>query len=49
MIVIGVVVIIALVVYEAYFAPKRFIDFDLLRDRTAWGACLCIGGQSLSI
>ncbi|KPM39869.1 hypothetical protein AK830_g6705 [Neonectria ditissima] len=49
MVVVGVFCLVALAVYESRFAPRTFIDFGLLRDRTAWGACLCMGGQSLSL
>ncbi|KAK7398676.1 hypothetical protein QQX98_011947 [Neonectria punicea] len=49
MIVVGVFCLIALAVYESRIAPRTFIDFSVLRDRTAWGACLCMGGQSLSL
>ncbi|XWW98849.1 hypothetical protein V2A60_006852 [Cordyceps javanica] len=45
MVVVGVLCLFALVIYEARFAPRSFVDFGLIRDRTAWGACLCIGGH----
>ncbi|KXS99906.1 hypothetical protein AC578_911 [Pseudocercospora eumusae] len=38
MIVIGVVLIIAFVVWEAKFAPVTFVPYHLLRDRTVVGA-----------
>ncbi|KAK3690258.1 major facilitator superfamily domain-containing protein [Podospora appendiculata] len=39
-IVVGGVLIIAFAFYEKYFAPKTFIPYELLMDRTVLGACI---------
>jgi MFS family permease len=38
--IIGGLMLIGFVMYEKYFAPKTFIPFELLMDRTVMGACL---------
>ncbi|KAF3221601.1 hypothetical protein TWF191_007104 [Orbilia oligospora] len=43
MIVVGFVLLIFFPVYERYWAPKSFIPWRLLRDRTIFGGCLTIG------
>lgn len=40
MIVIGVVSLVAFLVWEKYFAPVQFFPFALLKDRTVLGAAL---------
>ncbi|RDL41180.1 Siderophore iron transporter-like protein [Venustampulla echinocandica] len=40
MLVIGFVCLFAFAAYEKFFAPKSFIPFHLLTDRSALGACL---------
>lgn len=40
MIIFGGVLLIAFALYEKYLAPKTFILFDLLLDRTVLGACI---------
>ncbi|KAH6901467.1 siderophore iron transporter mirB [Coprinopsis sp. MPI-PUGE-AT-0042] len=40
MIVFGVVFLVAFVVWEKYFAPKTFVPYHLLTDRTVLGACI---------
>ncbi|KAB5545790.1 siderophore iron transporter [Coniochaeta sp. 2T2.1] len=40
MLVFGVVLLIGFVLYEKYVAPKTFIPFELLADRTVAGACV---------
>ncbi|KAE8442447.1 hypothetical protein EG329_003348 [Mollisiaceae sp. DMI_Dod_QoI] len=40
MFVIGGVSLIAFCLYEKYFAPKSFISFQLLTDRSVLGACM---------
>ncbi|CAK7215077.1 hypothetical protein SCUCBS95973_002356 [Sporothrix curviconia] len=49
MVVMGVVCLVALVIYERFITTRHFVDFSLLRDRTAWGACLVMFGQTLSL
>ncbi|KAL1904160.1 hypothetical protein Sste5344_010140 [Sporothrix stenoceras] len=49
MLVMGVVCLIALIIYERLITTRHFVDFSLLRDRTAWGACLVMFGQTLSL
>ncbi|KAK8906822.1 hypothetical protein QC760_005390 [Botrytis cinerea] len=36
----GIVLIIAFAIWEKFFAPISFIPWSLLKDRTAFGACL---------
>lgn len=43
MIIIGGLLLIAFGVFEKYFAPKTFIPYDLLMDRTVFGACILAG------
>ncbi|KAF4619758.1 hypothetical protein D9613_004732 [Agrocybe pediades] len=43
MIIIGGLLIIAFAVWERYFAPKTFIPYGLLVDRTVLGACILSG------
>jgi len=43
MIVIGGCCLITFVIWEKYFASKTFLPFELLTDRTVFGACL-LGG-----
>jgi MFS family permease len=38
--IIGGLMLIGFAMYEKYFAPKTFIPFELLMDRTVMGACL---------
>jgi MFS family permease len=40
MLVIGGLLLIAFALYEKYVAPKTFIPYDLLLDRTVVGACM---------
>ncbi|KAF2205080.1 hypothetical protein GQ43DRAFT_453320 [Delitschia confertaspora ATCC 74209] len=40
MLVFGVVFLIVFALYEKFIAPKTFIPFDLLVDRTVMGACV---------
>ncbi|KAI8634423.1 MFS general substrate transporter [Xylariaceae sp. FL1651] len=40
LIVVGGVLIIAAVVWEKYFAPVKFMPWELLKDRTVLGACV---------
>jgi MFS family permease len=40
LIVFGFLVLIGFVVYEKFFAPKTFIPYELLTDRTVLGACI---------
>jgi MFS family permease len=40
MLVVGIVLLIAFVVWERFFAPFTFIPYSLLMDRTVFGACL---------
>ncbi|KAK0648674.1 major facilitator superfamily-domain-containing protein [Cercophora newfieldiana] len=46
--VIGFVLIIAFVLWEKYLAPKTFIPYDLLKDRTVLGACILAGTLFIS-
>ncbi|RVD81912.1 uncharacterized protein DFL_009759 [Arthrobotrys flagrans] len=43
MIVVGFVLLVAFPFYEKYWAPKSFIPWRLLCDRTIFGCCLTIG------
>ncbi len=36
----GMVLIVAFALYEKYLAPRTFIPFDLLTDRTVLGSCI---------
>ena len=40
MIVIGGLLLIFFVIYEKLWAPKSFVPFELLKDRTVLGACV---------
>ncbi|OIW26996.1 MFS general substrate transporter [Coniochaeta ligniaria NRRL 30616] len=40
MLVVGIVLLIGFALYEKYVAPKTFIPFELLADRTVLGACV---------
>lgn len=40
MLVFGIVLLIAFALYEKFVAPKTFIPFELLADRTVLGACV---------
>ncbi|KAL7624099.1 MFS siderochrome iron transporter 1 [Parahypoxylon ruwenzoriense] len=40
MIIFGGLLLIASVVYEKYFAPVKFMPWELLKDRTVLGACI---------
>ncbi|KAJ4256072.1 hypothetical protein NW762_009147 [Fusarium torreyae] len=40
MLVVGVVFLIAFVIWERFFAPITFIPYDMLLDRMVFGACL---------
>lgn len=40
MIVFGVVLMGLFVIYEKFFAPKTFMPYELLKDRTVMGACV---------
>lgn len=40
MLVIGIVLILAFIIWEARFARKTFIPYTLLKDRTVLGACI---------
>ncbi|KAK0721309.1 major facilitator superfamily domain-containing protein [Apiosordaria backusii] len=48
MLVVGFVLCIAFVVYEKLWAPKTFIPFELLTDRTVLGACILAGNLFIS-
>ncbi|KAF2021612.1 siderophore iron transporter [Aaosphaeria arxii CBS 175.79] len=48
MLVIGGLLLIAFVFYEKYVAPKSFIPYQLLLDRTVLGACILAGVLFLS-
>lgn len=48
MLVVGIVLIIAFVVWERFFAPTTFIPYNLLLDRTVFGACLLSAGLFMS-
>lgn len=41
--VVGGVLLIGFVLFEKYLAPKTFIPYDLLMDRTVLGACILSG------
>lgn len=41
--IIGGLMLIAFALYEKYVAPKTFIPFELLTDRTVLGACILAG------
>ncbi|KAK6362219.1 hypothetical protein TWF730_005915 [Orbilia blumenaviensis] len=43
MIAVGFVLLVIFPFYEKYWAPKSFIPWALLRDRTIFGCCLTIG------
>lgn len=40
MFVVGAVALIAFILYEKFLAPKSFIPFSLLMDRSVIGACM---------
>lgn len=40
MFVLGFVLLVVFVIYEAFFSPGCFIPYKLLDDRTVLGACL---------
>ncbi|KAF2117363.1 siderochrome-iron transporter MirB [Lophiotrema nucula] len=40
MLVVGVICLIAFVIWEKYFAPIQYLPFKYLKDRTILGACL---------
>ncbi|KAK4183552.1 putative siderophore iron transporter [Podospora australis] len=48
MIVIGFVLCVIFPFYEKYLAPKTFIPFELLLDRTVLGACVLSGNLFIS-
>jgi hypothetical protein len=43
MIIFGFLLLIAFALYEKYYAPVKFIPFELLTDRTVLGACILAG------
>lgn len=43
MLIIGGLLLIAFALYEKYVAPKTFIPYELLLDRTVFGACILAG------
>lgn len=49
MIVLGVVLIAAFVVWEKFFAPVPYFPFHLLANRTVLGGCLIYGLMFASI
>lgn len=49
MIVVGFFLLVLLVLYEYFVAPKKFLPFELLRDRAVWGACLSICGVFIGL
>jgi hypothetical protein len=49
MIVLGVVLIAAFVVWEKFFAPVPYFPFHLLSNRTVLGGCLIYGLMFASI
>ncbi|KAI0025922.1 MFS general substrate transporter [Xylariomycetidae sp. FL0641] len=49
MIVLGVVLLVAFVIWERYFAPVAYIPFAYLKDRTILGCCLLYGFMFISI
>ncbi|KAK3997897.1 putative siderophore iron transporter [Cladorrhinum sp. PSN332] len=46
--VVGFVLCIGFVVYEKFVAPKTFIPYELLTDRTVLGACILAGNLFIS-
>jgi hypothetical protein len=48
MLVVGVILIIAFVAWEIFFAPITFMPYSLLLDRTALGSCILSGTLFLS-
>ena len=48
MLVVGIVLILAFVAWERFFAPITFIPYRLLLDRTVFGACLLSAGLFMS-
>lgn len=48
MLIISVIVLGVLVYYEWKIAPKPFVTLNIMRDRSAWGATICVAGQYLS-
>ena len=42
-IILGVLLLLAFAAYEKYLAPKTFIPYELLMDRTVLGACILSG------
>lgn len=44
----SVISLLALVGYEKYLCPIPFVSLNILRDRSAWGAVLCVSGEYLS-
>lgn len=46
--VVGFVLCVAFAFYEKYAAPKTFIPYDLLTDRTVLGACVLAGNLFIS-
>jgi MFS family permease len=48
MLVVGLICLIAFPLYEKFLAPKSFIPFELLRNRTVWAACLLGGNMFIS-
>ena len=49
MIVLGVVLLAAFVIWEKFFAPVQYFPFKYLKDRTVLGASLLYGFMFLSI
>lgn len=49
MLVVGVICIIAFVIWEKYFAPVQYMPFHYLRDRTILGSCVCNFAMFVSI
>lgn len=49
MLVLGVVSLVAFVIWERYFTPVTFIPYELLLDRTIIGACILAGVLLISI
>lgn len=48
MLVVSIVTLVTLVFYEKKLAPKPFVSLDVLQDRNAWGATICVSGEYLS-
>ncbi|KAK4223695.1 putative siderophore iron transporter [Podospora fimiseda] len=46
--VVGFVLCIGFAVYEKFYAPKTFIPYELLTDRTVLGACVLAGNLFIS-